>query len=224
MRYYQLQRQSDERQSARTTVRLLESLVRLSEAHAKVMMRTEVGIEDAVSAIACVSLSQMSATSSTSLLGSGSGSGAVEGSQRLGDAFLSEYVQQEEALFRKLRLTRASLCELCRADAKEFAATIASGDAARQEEVVEEAPKGVQEEEVEVEENAVEEEKEKGKSSSMVERPPDSSHRRQPARSASEPSVTATTTHIVNSEEAPPKRRKIFNDAISLSEADLDDW
>ena len=65
MRYYQLQRQNDERSSARTTVRLLESLVRLSEAHAKVMFRNEVDLVDAVMAISCVSLSQ----SQASLLG-----------------------------------------------------------------------------------------------------------------------------------------------------------
>ena len=58
VRYYQVQRQSEERSSGRTTVRLLESLMRLSEAHAKVMSRQSVLLEDAVVAIACVNLSQ----------------------------------------------------------------------------------------------------------------------------------------------------------------------
>ena len=58
MRYYQIQRQSDDRSSSRTTVRLLESLVRISEAHAKLMRRDEVQLEDAVAAITCISLSQ----------------------------------------------------------------------------------------------------------------------------------------------------------------------
>ncbi|KAM4632879.1 DNA helicase MCM9 [Polymixia lowei] len=56
-RYYQLQRQSNSRNAARTTIRMLESLSRLAEAHARLMNRETVTIEDAVVAVSVMECS-----------------------------------------------------------------------------------------------------------------------------------------------------------------------
>lgn len=49
--YYKLQRTAIDRTSARTTVRMLESLVRIAQAHAKLMARQYVTQQDAVVAV-----------------------------------------------------------------------------------------------------------------------------------------------------------------------------
>jgi len=102
MRYYQLQRQSEDRSSARTTVRLLESLMRLSEAHAKLMFRDEVLLEDAVIAIYLVSASQ----SLTSIL---------DDYSNLQTDFPSSseesYAEHEEKVFRLLHYDKKKLNE-----------------------------------------------------------------------------------------------------------------
>ena len=67
-RYYQQRRQEVDRQGSRTTVRLLESLMRLSIAHARLMMHHRVEPTDAVAAIHCISTSQAMADGQTNVL------------------------------------------------------------------------------------------------------------------------------------------------------------
>jgi DNA replicative helicase MCM subunit Mcm2 (Cdc46/Mcm family) len=50
-RYYQMQRGGGSRDAARTTVRLLEGLIRLAQAHAKLLFQTEILPHDALAAI-----------------------------------------------------------------------------------------------------------------------------------------------------------------------------
>ncbi|XP_029799585.1 DNA helicase MCM9 isoform X2 [Suricata suricatta] len=95
LRYYQMQRQSDSRNAARTTIRLLESLIRLAEAHARLMFRDTVTLEDAITAVSVMESSMQ-------------GGALLGGVNALHTSFpenpLQQYQRQCELILEKLEL------------------------------------------------------------------------------------------------------------------------
>jgi DNA helicase MCM9 len=108
-RYFQMQRQNSSRSAARTTVRLLESLVRLSQAHARLMCQERVLVRDAVCALVLVEAS----TSSSALFG-GSTHGAGFNGFLMDPGFLNgpdpdaEYMALEDVCLQQLHLMHLS--------------------------------------------------------------------------------------------------------------------
>ncbi|RUS90636.1 hypothetical protein EGW08_001633 [Elysia chlorotica] len=94
--YYRAQRGADDRNAARTTMRLLQSMIRLSQAHARLMYRDEVTVQDAVVAVTLMESSMQGAA----LLG---------GVNTLHTAFPAdadqEYLLQAELVLGRLGLT-----------------------------------------------------------------------------------------------------------------------
>ncbi|XP_075673193.1 putative DNA helicase MCM9 [Castanea sativa] len=93
--YYQLQRKSAAHNAARTTVRMLESLIRLAQAHARLMFRNEVTRLDAVTAILCIE-SSMTTSAIVDSVGNALHSNFAENPDQ-------EYVKQEKLILEKLR-------------------------------------------------------------------------------------------------------------------------
>ncbi|WOH04901.1 hypothetical protein DCAR_0624313 [Daucus carota subsp. sativus] len=92
--YYQLQRKSAAQNAARTTVRMLESLIRLAQAHARLMFRNEVIQQDAITAILCIE-SSMTTSAIVDSVGNALHSNFTENPDQ-------EYVKQERTILKKL--------------------------------------------------------------------------------------------------------------------------
>lgn len=107
--YYKKQRQADIKSSARTTIRLLESLIRTTEAHARLMCRTVATVQDAVTAVLLVEASMQT----SALLGVSSALHSVFPEDP--DA---EYLKQEAMLLRQLGLEH--LCSLLHAKDEDY--------------------------------------------------------------------------------------------------------
>ncbi|KAK9666919.1 hypothetical protein RND81_14G220800 [Saponaria officinalis] len=95
-RYYQLQRRCGTENAARITVRMLESLIRLAQAHAKLMFRNKVTQLDAVTAILCIE-SSMTTSAIVDSVGNALHSNFTENPD-------VEYANQEKLILDKLRL------------------------------------------------------------------------------------------------------------------------
>ncbi|OWZ16634.1 DNA replication licensing factor, partial [Phytophthora megakarya] len=102
-RYYQRQRASDSRSAARTTIRLLESLTRLAQAHARLMCHSEVAVMDAVVAVFVMEVSKSTDNCSDMLEG---------GVESVLHSNFSENPEEEYALQEKLVLDYLMLREL----------------------------------------------------------------------------------------------------------------
>ncbi|XVF01540.1 hypothetical protein REPUB_Repub04eG0097800 [Reevesia pubescens] len=92
--YYQLQRRSAPHNAARTTVRMLESLIRLAQAHARLMFRNEVTRLDAITAILCIE-SSMTISAIVDSIGNALHSNFTENPDQ-------EYAKQERLILEKL--------------------------------------------------------------------------------------------------------------------------
>ncbi|XP_045817731.1 probable DNA helicase MCM9 [Trifolium pratense] len=92
--YYQLQRKSATDNAARTTVRMLESLIRLAQAHARLMFRNEVTRLDAVTAILCIE-SSMTTSAIVDCIGNALHSNFTDNPDQ-------EYAKQERLILEKL--------------------------------------------------------------------------------------------------------------------------
>lgn len=103
-RYYQLQRASDTRSAARTTIRLLESLTRLSQAHARLMCRDEVGVVDAVVAVFVMEVSRATDSGGASVLGGSTGVFESVLHSDFADDPAAEYALQERTVLEGLGL------------------------------------------------------------------------------------------------------------------------
>ncbi|XP_015893484.3 probable DNA helicase MCM9 isoform X1 [Ziziphus jujuba] len=92
--YYQLQRRSATQNAARTTVRMLESLIRLAQAHARLMFRNEVTRLDAITAILCIE-SSMTTSAIVDSIGNALHSNFTENPDM-------EYTKQENLILERL--------------------------------------------------------------------------------------------------------------------------
>ncbi|KAI8814002.1 MCM2/3/5 family-domain-containing protein [Cladochytrium replicatum] len=94
--YYRTQRAADSRNAARTTIRLLESLIRLAQAHARLTMQASVTVRDAIAAVLLMEAS----TQSSSLV-----PGLSTLHTKFADDPEAEYAELERSILDQLQLS-----------------------------------------------------------------------------------------------------------------------